>query len=231
MREGWGEGSEGMGTVGLPNMGKLTSGAGLAAQHFCHSHHHNTLPCCPACCRSVQEREAEYHRARARIFGDAGGPEGYGPVMGSPGGVPPPPPGRGGPLNGGVGHGGPGGGGMMAGGMPTPFGGMMGHMAPQQMGGAGMYGGASGMGRPGMPGPGGMSPYGAPPSSPYGAAAGGHVAPYGASPGAYSAGPAGGYGGGYGGGGGGGGPRPTKAQLRNKEADMADPDFRRGRCG
>ena len=94
------------------------------------------------------------------------------------------------------------------GGMAAPYGGMMGPMGPQQMGAAMGY-----AGRPGMPG--GMSmAYGGPPGGPAGA--------YGGAPGGY-------YGGGPGGGYG-GGPRPTKAQLRNKEADLADPDFRRGRC-
>lgn len=69
-------------------------------------------------------------------------------------------------------------------------------------------------------------PYGAgmPPGAGYGGGpgAGGGGGGYGGA--AYGGG--GGYGGGYGGS---GGPRPAKAQLRNKEADLADPDFRRGR--
>ncbi len=86
----------------------------------------------------MQEREQEYHRARARIFGDgAGGPGGY---PGGPGGAPPPPP-RGGPMNGAAG-------GMM-GGMPGagPYAGMMGPMSPQMAAGMGYaQGGARGKG-------------------------------------------------------------------------------------
>ena len=89
--------------------------------------------------------------------------------------------------------------------------------------------------------PGGM-PYGAgPPGGGYGGG-GGPSGGYAGGPGAAGGGYGGSYGpggyGGYGGPGGGyvgggcygGGPRPTKAQLRNKEADLADPDFRRGRA-
>lgn len=96
--------------------------------------------------RSVEERQAEYHRARARIFGEGGGNGGY------PGG----PPMRGGPQ-------------------PPDY--------PPPGGG----------GQPGFAGP--------PPPPPQQ------------------------QGGSSGGGGG------RKAQLRNKEQDLADPDFRRGRHG
>jgi hypothetical protein len=211
----------------------------------------------------MQEREQEYHRARARIFGEGQGPHthphthpgvgGYPIAPGGPSGQGLPSPragggggsGGGGPMNGG----GPGGGaaaaggGMMAGGggMGSPFAGMMGPMggnpmAPHSQMAAMAYGpGAAAMvgGRP-TAGPAAMQvPYGAYPGAAGPAAAamaamggysGGAPALYGGS---YSGGgPAAAYGGG-----GGGGPRPTKAQLRNKEADMADPDFRRGRCG
>jgi hypothetical protein len=91
--------------------------------------------------------------------------------------------------------------------------------------------------------PGGMQYAAGPPGGGYGGgggpsggyaggpgAAGGYGASYGPGGFAGYGGPGGGYAGGGGYGGGGGGPRPTKAQLRNKEADLADPDFRRGRA-
>ncbi|KAI3431672.1 hypothetical protein D9Q98_004719 [Chlorella vulgaris] len=170
-----------------------------------------------------------------------GGPSGQGlpsPRAGGGGG------GGGGPMNGG----GPGGGaaaaggGMMAGGggMGSPFAGMMGPMGGNPMaphsqmaamafgpGAAAMVGGRPTAGPAAMQVPYGAYPGAAGPAAAAMAAMGGYS---GGAPALYG----GGYSGGgpaaaYGGGGGGGGPRPTKAQLRNKEADMADPDFRRGR--